>query len=87
MMRGMVILTMICLFMTFGMINVLDASSVTTPPLMQKHIEKVKRTKPKKYEAMIQRAGGSITGCRSCHEKVGKEKKPSNPPPSDFPSK
>jgi hypothetical protein len=86
MIRGMVVL-IICLCMTFSMINVLDAGSVTNRPLMQKHIEKVKRTKPEKYEAMVQRAGGNITGCRSCHEEVGKERNPCDALPSDLPSK
>lgn len=37
---------------------------------MKSHIEKMKIKSPQKYQAMIQRAGGNLTHCCSCHIEV-----------------
>lgn len=37
---------------------------------MQEHIEKVKIKNPKKYQEIMQRTGGNITDCCSCHKEV-----------------
>ena len=69
MIRYISILTIGCLcLMFFGIQAISYAGSSNNPPLMQKHIEEVKRTKPEKYEAMVERAKGKITKCSSCHE-------------------
>ncbi|RJQ43515.1 MAG: hypothetical protein C4538_12105 [Nitrospiraceae bacterium] len=44
-----------------------------TEELIKKHIEKVKQKNPKKYEAMVQAAGGNIIDCLSCHADIFKE--------------
>lgn len=35
---------------------------------MQDHIEEVKLSNPEEYKAMLERAGGTITDCCSCHK-------------------
>lgn len=45
-------------------------SSVDLKENMQRHIEKVKIKSPQKYQTMVQRAGGNITDCLSCHVEV-----------------
>ncbi len=37
---------------------------------MQRHIGKVKIKNPIKYQELVQRAGGNITHCCSCHVEV-----------------
>ena len=69
------ILTIVCLCLMFGIAGMSYADSAKNiEVIMQEHIEKMKRTKPEKYQAMVERAGGNITDCLSCHEEVGKEK-------------
>ncbi len=46
--------------------------------IMQRHIEKVKRTKPSEYRKMIERAGDNIQNCISCHQDFGKNTNSSN---------
>jgi hypothetical protein len=74
MVRGISILTIACLCLIFGMGNISHAAFSTNPDLMQEHIEKMKREKPQEYQAKVQRAGGNITDCCSCHTEVCKEK-------------
>jgi hypothetical protein len=53
------------------MVNIVNANPRTNDDVvMQGHIEKVKRTNPKKCQAMIDRAGGDINSCGSCHVEV-----------------
>jgi len=67
--RRVAILTIGCLCLIFfGMQDMSYGGSTMNPALMQKHIEEVKRTKPKKYQALAQRAEGKITNCSSCHK-------------------
>jgi len=75
MVRGISIMAIICLCLIFGMENISHAVFSTNPVFMQEHIEKMKREKPQKYQAMVQKAGGNITDCCSCHTEICKEKK------------
>ncbi len=68
--RGISILTIVCLSVLFGMGVISYAGSGKNAAFMQQHIEEVKRTKPKEYQAMVERAGGTITDCSSCHKEV-----------------
>ena len=63
--------------MTLGMIDIFGANAGMNQALtqedmkkMKEHVEKVKFTKPAKYQAMMKRAGGNITHCCSCHVEV-----------------
>ena len=75
--RDILIVAMACLIVMFATGVESYAEPVMSPTLkerMQQHIEEVKQKNPEKYEALVQNAGGNITGCRSCHEKVGRGK-------------
>ena len=69
--KGISIIIIACLCLVFGM----GIKSFAQPRIapaniqeqMKKHIDKVKLTNPGKYQAMIQRAGGNVTQCCSCH--------------------
>jgi cytochrome c len=50
------------------------AASKGNPVVMQDHIEKVKRKNPAGYQEMVDKAGGNITSCVSCHTDIGKKK-------------
>lgn len=39
---------------------------------MKKHIEEVKLKNPAKYKAVVDKAGGNITSCTSCHQNIKK---------------
>ena len=63
------ILAIACLCLMFIMGVGLYAETTTNPaPAMEEHIEKVKLSNPEEYDAMIERAGGTITDCCSCHK-------------------
>jgi hypothetical protein len=77
MMKSFLLLIIICLYSTIIIVDILDADVIIPAPLtqeelqkMQEHIEKVKVTNPKKYNDMIERAGGSVTHCCGCHKEV-----------------
>ncbi len=79
--RPVSLLTIVCLCLICGMGVVSYGDSRMNPALMQEHIEEVKRTKPKKYQTMVEEAQGNIEDCVSCHEKVDQQNRPSDPPP------
>ncbi len=54
------------------------ADSPKGQKIMQRHIDKVKRTKPVEYRKMIERAGENIQNCISCHQDFGKNTNSSN---------
>jgi len=67
--KGISILAIVCLCLMFIMGVGLYAETTTNPaPAMQEHIEKVKLSNPEEYQAMVERAGGNITECCSCHK-------------------
>jgi len=75
--RIILILIIICLHMTSGMIDIFGANAGMKQALtqedtknMKEHVEKMKFKNPAKYQTMIQRAGGNITHCCSCHVEV-----------------
>lgn len=53
------------------------AAPQKNPAVMQDHIEKVKRTNPAGYQEMVDKAGGNIINCVSCHTDINKKKNPS----------
>ena len=74
--RHISILIIICLSLMFGGRGAISyAGSGIDPVIMQKHIEKVKRKNPIKYRNMVQKAGGIIKDCRSCHKEIFKRKR------------
>ena len=73
--RSVLILTIVCICLIFGMGGISYARSEMNPALMQKHMEKMKQTKPQEYKVMVERAGGNIKDCLSCHEESFKGKR------------
>ena len=73
--RSVLILTIVCICPIFGMGGISYARSEMNPALMQKHMEKMKQTKPQEYKVMVERAGGNIKDCLSCHEESFKGKR------------
>jgi hypothetical protein len=72
--KGISILIIVCLCLMFIMGVGLYAETTTNPaPTMEEHIEKVKLSNPEEYDAMIERAGGNITDCCSCHKGLCQE--------------
>lgn len=57
--------------MILGMKAISYAGPRAKQAVMQEHIEKAERTNPKKYRAMVQKAGENIKDCRSCHKEIG----------------
>ncbi len=72
--KSISIFTIICLILIFGLQEKLYSASKINPVLMQDHIEKVKRKKPKEYQVMLEKAGGTVTDCTSCHTDLNKKK-------------
>lgn len=64
-----------CLCLIFSLqTNILYAASQGNPATMQAHIEKAKLKNPVGYQEMVDRAGGNITSCVSCHLDMNKKK-------------
>jgi hypothetical protein len=75
MVKGLLIIIGSCLCLIFGLeTNLLYAASQGNPAAMQEHIEKVKRRNPSGYQEMVDKAGGVITNCLSCHIDIKKKK-------------
>jgi len=64
------------LISSVGMIA-LSGAVPTNPARMQQHVDKVKITHPKEYQEMMEKAGGVIEGCTSCHKDLKTKKAPS----------
>ncbi len=84
MIKKVLTLTFFCLFLISGSYSVSNAALDKTQVKMQKHIDKVKVTKPGKYKLMFERAGGSIANCISCHQDFGASNNSSNNSSSKF---
>ncbi|RJR22638.1 MAG: hypothetical protein C4581_00775 [Nitrospiraceae bacterium] len=54
--------------------GLLYAASQGNPVFMQDHIEQVKRKNPVAYQEMVDKAGGNVTSCLSCHTDLDKKK-------------
>jgi len=54
--------------------SLLYAASQGNPVVMQNHIEQVKRKNPVVYQEMVDKAGGNVTSCLSCHIDMDKKK-------------
>ncbi len=62
----------LCLMFIMG-VGLYAETTVNPTPAMQEHIEKMKLSNPEEYDAMIERAGGIITDCCSCHKALCQE--------------
>lgn len=40
---------------------------------LQRHVEAMRFKSPRKHQEMVQRAGGNVTGCLSCHVEVAEQ--------------
>ncbi len=63
--------------LVFGTTMLTAAASKPNPVKMQRHVDKVKITHPAKYQEMLQKAGGQIEDCLSCHNDMKTKKDPS----------
>lgn len=73
MVRDIVILVILCTSLVLVIQNMSYANTIVTPADMQSHIQSVRHTNPGKYQAMMQKAGGNIASCCSCHEEICKK--------------
>lgn len=74
MIKGLLTIIGTCLCLIFGLhTSMLYAASQGNPGNMQDHIEKVKRKNPAGYQEMVDKAGGNITNCLSCHIEINKK--------------
>ena len=64
-MISVIVISLFCLVISISNISFAD-NKVSVK--MQKHIDKVKRTKPAEYQNMFNKAGGIIVDCISCHQ-------------------
>lgn len=79
-------LTIVCLCLMSG----IEAKSYAGPIIkpadlkeqMQEHIKKVKLKNPAEHQSMVDKAGGNITDCVSCHIDINNKKNSSNNQPS-----
>jgi cytochrome c len=73
--KGLLTIIGSCLCLIFSLqTNTLYAASQGNPVNMQEHIEKVKSKNPAGYQEMVDKAGGNITNCLSCHIDMNKKK-------------
>lgn len=75
--KGILIITIACLCLMFGIgIKSYAQPQINTEDVKEHirvHLEKVKLKNPIKYQEMVQRAGGNITQCTDCHIELKKE--------------
>lgn len=64
---------MVCCFFIAIATTDLSAATGKARVLMEKHMEKVKRTKPAEYQKMFKEANGNIVSCLSCHKDLMKK--------------
>jgi len=74
-----------CFFLIVAFINATSAASQTDPVQMDQHIEDVKRTHPQEYQEMVEKAGGHLVDCLSCHNNLKLKKDPSESKHLKFP--
>ncbi len=67
----------ITISLVFGTAALTVAASKPDPVRMQRHVDKVKITHPAKYQKMLQKTGGQIEDCLSCHKDMKTKKDPS----------
>ncbi len=78
--KGLLTIIGCCLCLIFSVqTNIIYAASEGKPVHMENHVEKVKLKNPAAYQEMVDKAGGNITNCVSCHVDMNKKK--------DLPSK
>jgi hypothetical protein len=77
--KGLLKITGSCVCLIFCLqTSLLYAASQGNQANMQNHIEKVKRKNPAGYQEMVDKAGGNITNCVSCHIDINKKKNSSD---------
>ena len=87
MVRFISILAIVCICFTFTMKGISYAVSGNYKVSMKDHVEDVKLKHPEKYKTMIEKTGGNIKNCKSCHDIRIKGKKNPHQPSTDFPGK
>jgi len=72
--KNIIALIVVSFITISGVINISYAADTSTARVsMQKHIEKMKRTKPREYQQMFKEANGNIVSCLSCHKDLMKK--------------
>ena len=65
-------LILVCIWPVLATESLLAATGEEQAAL-QKHVEAMRFKSPGKYQEMVQRAGGNVTGCLSCHVEVAEQ--------------
>ena len=68
-MKNILLVMLILVSLVFGLNNISHSNQLAERQrvYMQKHVNKVKIEKPRKYQEMVNKAG-TIVNCLSCHE-------------------
>ena len=85
MFKNILIGVITCFFLMVAFTNATSAASRIDPVQMDQHIEDVKRTNPQEYQKMVDKAGGNIVDCLSCHVNLKLKKDPSESKHLKFP--
>ncbi|MEW6600177.1 MAG: hypothetical protein AB1499_04335 [Nitrospirota bacterium] len=72
MIRRLLIAAGLCLCLFFSIQTGLSSASQSNPATMQNHIQQVKAKNPTLYQEMVDKAGGVVTSCLSCHTDINK---------------
>jgi hypothetical protein len=89
-MKRIVAIALCSCWLVFGGGNVFAANMMKVDPaILREHSDKMKIKNPQKYQSMIERAGGNITHCCSCHvescaENIPTQQRPTPQPPKKF---
>jgi len=74
MVKGVSIITIVCLCLMFGIgIKSYAQPRINTEDVKEHirvHLEKVKIKNPLKYQDMMKRVNGNVTQCTDCHKEV-----------------
>jgi hypothetical protein len=74
--RNISIALIISLCMIFGLQSRSHSNTMAERQriYLEKHVQKVRLEKPKAYQEMVDKAGGTIVNCLSCHDEEFKKK-------------
>ena len=65
---SLVFLILVCLIFGLQSISHSDSLAERQRIYLEKHVAKVRTEKPKEYQEMVEKAGGTVVNCLSCHE-------------------
>lgn len=79
-MRNILLASLISLCLILGLQSFSHSETMSEKQriYLEKHVQKVRVEKPREYQEMVDKAGGTIVNCLSCHEEEFSKKKDSN---------